>query len=111
MELFGSASKFQKFIHPICICFLREKAEVCLDQFSRSRQFPFIAKSCPTLLQLHGLLMEFLRQEYWSWLPFPSLELPNPRVKPASPALPGRFPTAEPSVVYYFYTNITFFIT
>ena len=37
------------------------------------------------------------RQEYWSGLPFPSpLNLPNPRVKPVSPALAGRFFTTEP---------------
>ena len=32
--------------------------------------------------------MEFSRQEYWSRLPFPSPEdLPNPGIKPSSPAL------------------------
>ena len=83
-----------------------------MDQFSRGldKLFPFIAKSYPTLLQPHELLMGLLRQEYWSQLPFPSLDLLNPRVKPASPALSGRFPTTEPPVDYYSYTNITFFI-
>ena len=39
------------------------------------------------------------RQEYWSGLPCPSLgDLPNPGIEPASPALAGRFFTAEPSV-------------
>ena len=34
------------------------------------------------------LSMGFSRQEYWSGLPFPSLEnLPNPGIKPGSPAL------------------------
>ena len=34
------------------------------------------------------LSMEFSRQEYWSGLPFPSLwDLPNPGIKPGSPAL------------------------
>ena len=34
------------------------------------------------------LSMVFSRQEYWSGLPFTSPEgLPNPRIKPASPAL------------------------
>ena len=34
------------------------------------------------------LFMGFSRQEYWSGLPFPSPgDLPNPRVKPRSPAL------------------------
>jgi len=40
----------------------------------------------------------FPRQEYWSQLPFPSTgELPEPGIKPASPALAGRFYTTEPS--------------
>ena len=34
--------------------------------------------------------MRFSRQEYWSGLPFPSPEdLPNPGIKPSSPALAG----------------------
>ena len=38
------------------------------------------------------LSMEFSKQEYWSELPFPSPEdLPNPGIKPISPALTGRF--------------------
>ena len=41
--------------------------------------------------------MEFSRQEYWSGLPFPSPEnLPNPGIKPVSPALTGGFFTTEP---------------
>ena len=32
--------------------------------------------------------MGFSRQEYWSGLPFPSIaDLPNPGIKPGSPAL------------------------
>ena len=39
-------------------------------------------------LQLHGLPMEFSRQEYWSGLTFPSPgDLPDPGIKPRSPAL------------------------
>ena len=42
------------------------------------------------------LSMEFLRQEYWSGLPFPSPgDLPNPGIEAASPALEGRFFTTE----------------
>ena len=38
------------------------------------------------------LSMEFSRQEHWSGLPFPSLGcLPNPGIKPVSPALAGGF--------------------
>ena len=42
------------------------------------------------------LSVGFHWQEYWSGLPFPPLEdLPNPGIKPASPALAGRFFTTE----------------
>ena len=38
------------------------------------------------------LFMEFPRQEYWSGLPFPFQgDLPNPGIKPTSPALAGGF--------------------
>jgi hypothetical protein len=41
--------------------------------------------------------MGFSRQEYYSGLPFPSPSyLPNPEVKPTSPALAGGFFTTEP---------------
>ena len=41
--------------------------------------------------------MGFSRQEYWSGLPFPSPgDLPDPGMEPTSPALAGRFLTAEP---------------
>ena len=43
------------------------------------------------------LSMGFSRQDYWSGLPFPSpRDLPHPDIKPASPALTGRFFTTEP---------------
>ena len=41
--------------------------------------------------------MGFSRQEYWSELPFPSLEdLPNPGIEPESPALQADALTSEP---------------
>ena len=44
--------------------------------------------------------MGFSKQEYWSGLPFPSLEdLPDPGIEPVSPAVPalaGGFFTTEP---------------
>ena len=49
------------------------------------------------------LSMEFSRQEYWSGYPFPSpRDLPNPGIKPRSPArqadsLPGE-PQGKPSI-------------
>ena len=43
------------------------------------------------------LCMGFLRQEYWSGLPFPFPGyLLDPGIKPSSPALVGGFFTAEP---------------
>ena len=45
-----------------------------------------------TITHQAPLLMGFSRQEYWSGLPFPSLgSLSDPRIKPGSPALAGRF--------------------
>ena len=51
-----------------------------------------IAQLCLTLLGPHGLQaplsMEFFRQKYWSWLPFPSPEdTSDPGIEPGSPAL------------------------
>ena len=53
-----------------------------------------VAQSCPTLCDpmdcsLPGSSVQgFSRQEYWSGLPFPSpRDLPNPGIKPRSPAL------------------------
>ena len=41
------------------------------------------------------LSMEFFRQEYWDWLPFPTPgDLPNPRIEPVSlrsPVFAGEF--------------------
>ena len=52
--------------------------------FSRVRLFVI-----PWTVALQApLSMGFSRQEYWSGLPFPSPgELPNPGIKPVSPAL------------------------
>ena len=46
---------------------------------------------------LHApLFMGFSEQEYWSGLPFPSpRDLPNPGIKPLSPALACGFFTTE----------------
>ena len=43
------------------------------------------------------LPMEFSRQEYWSGLPFPSPgDLPNPGIKPRSPAMQADSLPSEP---------------
>ena len=60
-----------------------------------------VAKLCPTLAipwtvaRQAPLSMGFSRQEYWSGLPFPSPgDLPDPGIKPGSPALQADdFPT------------------
>ena len=62
-----------------------------------------VTKSCPTLGTPQtvdhqaSLPMVFPRQEYWSGLPFPSPgDLPDPGIKPTSPAMAGRVFTTEP---------------
>ena len=64
-----------------------------------------VSQSCLTVTSLTAahqapLSMEFSRQKYWSGEPFPSPgDLPDPGIEPASlasPALAGRFFTAEP---------------
>ena len=55
---------------------------------------------CVQLCDPHhaSLSLGFSRQESWSGLLFPTPgDLPNPRMKPRSPALAGRFITTEPS--------------
>ena len=61
-----------------------------------------VAQLCLTLWP-HGLAcqaplsMDFSRQEYWSWLPFPSPEgRPSPGIEPESPALQVDFLSSEP---------------
>ena len=56
------------------------------------------------------LPMEFFRQEYWSGLPFHTLEdFPNPRMEPGSlesPALAGRFFTTIATVINQYNTSL-----
>ena len=62
-----------------------------------------VAKLCPTLAtpwtvaHQAPLSMGFSRQEYWSGLPFPSSrDLPDPGIKPGSPALQADSLPSEP---------------
>ena len=57
------------------------------------------------------LYMEFLRQEYWSRLPFPTPgNLPNPGIKPGSPVMQtDSLPLASPGKPYT-YTHIHTYI-
>ena len=54
--------------------------------------------------------MELFRQEYWNGLPFPSPEeLPNPGIKPWSPALQGdSLPFELPGKLNTVYTSAKF---
>ena len=50
-----------------------------------------------TIARQAPLSMEFSRQEYWSGLPFPAPgDLPDPGVKPRSPALQADSLPSEP---------------
>ena len=50
-----------------------------------------------TLAQQALLSIGFIKQEYWNGLPFPSSgDLPNPGIKPRSPALQGDPSLSEP---------------
>ena len=51
------------------------------------------------------LSMEFFRQEYWNGLPFPSPgDLPNPGIKPESPAVQANpFPSESPGILPQFF--------
>ena len=68
----------RKILHCCCCCFL-----ALWDPMGLACQAP--------------LSMGFPRQEYWSGLPFPSPEdLPDPEIKPASPALAQGYFTTDP---------------
>ena len=74
------------FIFSVVLC-------VCVYALSHVQLF----ETPWTIAHQAPLSMEFSRQEYWSGLPFPtSGDLPNPAIKPTSPALAGRFFTTEP---------------
>ena len=73
-----------------------------LSQISK-RLYPFIDGNDPFFVTLQTearqapLSMEFSRQEYWHGLPFPSAgDLPDPGIKPGSPALQTDSLQSEP---------------
>ena len=78
-------------IHTGCVC-------ACVQAQMLSCVWLFVTL-CTVACQA-PLSMEFYREEYWSGLPFPTLEdLPDPGIEPmspASPALAGRFVTTVP---------------
>ena len=65
--------------HSLAVCAL-SRVRLCATPWAVAHQAP--------------LFMEFSRQEYWSELPFPPWDLPNPVTEPsslASPALESEF--------------------
>ena len=61
-----------------------------------------------TVARQAPLSMEFSRQEYWSGLSFPSLgDVPDPGIKPTSPALAGGFFTLSHLRRLWVLTNFT----
>ena len=95
-----------------CVCGDVNRCSSCGKQyrgFSEKLKIPHVCGvlshfSCVQLLATPWtvahqapLSMGFPRQEYWSGLPFPSPgDLPEPGIKPVSPALTGGFFTTEP---------------
>ena len=62
---------------------------MCAQLFSCGGLF-----AAPWTIAHHALLsIEFLRQEYWSGLPLPTGDLPDPEIEPTSLASAGRFIT------------------
>ena len=72
------------FIHSTCMCQLLSRIRLFVTPWTIACQAP--------------LSMEFSSQEYHSGLPFPSPgDLPNPGIKPGSPALQaGSLPSEPP---------------
>ena len=89
------ATKQQQLIYSLSIISSRSfLLLLLLSHFSCVRLFAIpwtVAHQAP-------LFMEFPRQEYWSGWPCPSPgDLPNPRIKPGSPALQADSLPSEPS--------------
>ena len=80
--------------------------KVVFQEYSKVNQvyISVVAQLCPSLCDLMAVALqaplswEFFRQEYWSGLPCPSpRDLPNPGIKPRSPALrAGSLPSEPP---------------
>ena len=85
----------QKTRSYVCVC-ARTCVHTCVHVHS-------VTQSCPTFCDPMAcshqapLSMEFARQEYWSGLPFPPPgDLPDPGIKPVSPALQADSLLSEP---------------
>ena len=81
----------------ILMCFLPATLEKRKKKKVKSLSCVRIFATPWTVAYQAPLSMEFSRQEYWSGLPFPSSEaLPNPGIKPTSPALQADTLPSEP---------------
>ena len=82
------------------LCFCKEESSVASSCVHAAQSF-WLFVTPWTVAHQSPLSREFSRQEYWSWLPFPSpWDLPKPGTEPmslGSPALAGKFFTTEPS--------------
>ena len=71
---------------------------MCINK--SSLESVLVTQLCPTpstVAHQSPLFMGFPRQEYWRGLPFPSPgDLPNPGIKPRSPALQADSLLSEP---------------
>ena len=75
-------------------CLLKVKVKVLVTESCPTLCYPMTWDRC--LAYQAPLFLGFLRHEYWSGLPFPSLgDLPNSEVESTSPALAGVFFTAQ----------------
>ena len=73
--------------------------KICETFHSMNSEKMKVTQSCPALCDPMGCIqsMEFSMPEYWSGYPIPSPgDLPNPRIKPRSPALQVDSLPAEP---------------
>ena len=87
---------FQCFEHFRCICVC---VCVCVYVHAFAQSFSHIRLLATpwTIAYQASLSMGFPRQEYWSGLPLPSPgDLPDPGIKPVSPASACGFFTTEP---------------
>ena len=91
--VFSNISHWESFI--LCKIFLLEIQYIIFLQALNSSSESVSHSVVSSSLRPHGLkparlllFIEFSRQEYWSGLPFPSQgDLPDPEIKPGSPAL------------------------
>ena len=91
------AREFQKNIY---LCFIEKVIQTLVSPLKKSESevsHVWLFVTPWTVAHQVPPSMEFSRQEYWSRLPFPSPgDLPNPGIKPRSPALQADAIPSEP---------------